>query len=222
MQSEKSEMKEFKEVYDEDYFERGIATGKSLYENYRWIPELTIPMTMAIIDYLGIKRGDSVIDFGCAKGFMVKALRMLGRDAMGIDVSRYAISNADPDVRGCCFRRVNGYAPCPELPFDFCIAKDVFEHIEPASLALDLHNITVDCLFVIVPLAENGRYRVPAYEMDSTHINRWSTDEWTVFFTENGWRLTGFEYRIPGIKDNWASFEKGNGFFTLRRAHAIN
>ena len=30
--------------YDEDYFLRGKQTGKSLYEDYRWLPELTRPM----------------------------------------------------------------------------------------------------------------------------------------------------------------------------------
>lgn len=205
------------DMYDADYFERGIATGKSLYENYRWIPELTIPMAMTIIDYLGIKRSQTVLDFGCAKGFLVKALRMLGRDAYGVDISNYAISNVDPDAVGSCFTRFNDGVPCPDFPFDFCIAKDVFEHIEPSHLAKDLCGINAGCLFVIVPLADHGRYRVPAYEQDPSHIIRWNEYEWSAFFKENGWRQIDFQFRIQGIKDNWESFETGNGFFTLKR-----
>lgn len=41
----------------------------------------------------------TVFDVGCAKGFLVKALRDLGVDACGIDVSEYAIENAAPSVR---------------------------------------------------------------------------------------------------------------------------
>jgi len=41
----------------------------------------------------------SVFDIGCAKGFLVKALRGLGAEAYGIDVSDYAIELADPDSR---------------------------------------------------------------------------------------------------------------------------
>jgi 2-polyprenyl-3-methyl-5-hydroxy-6-metoxy-1,4-benzoquinol methylase len=41
----------------------------------------------------------SVFDIGCAKGFLVKALRGLGVEAYGIDVSDYAIELADPDIR---------------------------------------------------------------------------------------------------------------------------
>lgn len=41
----------------------------------------------------------TVFDIGCAKGFLVKALRSLGVEAYGIDVSDYAIELADPGVR---------------------------------------------------------------------------------------------------------------------------
>ena len=72
-------------VYNESYFERGLESGLSLYQNYRWIPELTIPMAMTIIDFLGIKRHQTILDFGCAKGFLVKAFRLLYRSAYGVD-----------------------------------------------------------------------------------------------------------------------------------------
>lgn len=87
------------DMYGEDYFERGIQTGISLYENYRWMPELTIPFAMRIIDYLHIERGESILDVGCAKGYLVKAFKWLGRDAYGIDISSYAINNADTEIK---------------------------------------------------------------------------------------------------------------------------
>ena len=111
--------------FDEDYFERGIETGKSGYQNYHWIPELTIPFTMAMIDYLGINRYDTVLDWGCAKGYTVKALRMLGRLSWGVDISPYALRNIDHEVeKYCCHVEF-----LMKYYFDFCIAKDVFEHI---------------------------------------------------------------------------------------------
>jgi SAM-dependent methyltransferase len=41
----------------------------------------------------------SVLDVGCAKGFLVEELRGLGLEAWGIDVSPYAISCAGPGTR---------------------------------------------------------------------------------------------------------------------------
>jgi len=41
----------------------------------------------------------TVLDVGCAKGYLVKALRDSGLEAYGIDVSEYAVNAADPSVR---------------------------------------------------------------------------------------------------------------------------
>jgi len=44
-------------------------------------------------------QGKKVLDIGCAKGFMVEDLRGMGVDAYGLDVSPYAIGEADPAVQ---------------------------------------------------------------------------------------------------------------------------
>jgi len=43
--------------------------------------------------------GRKVLEIGCAKGFIVKDLRDFGADAYGIDVSQYAIDNAEDEVK---------------------------------------------------------------------------------------------------------------------------
>jgi len=202
--------------YDEDYFERGIATGKSCYENYRWIPELTIPMAMTIIDLLKIERGATVLDFGCAKGFLVKALRMLYRDAWGVDCSDYAIGKVDPEVKAFC-------GPIHSLVrhdgFEYLIAKDVLEHIEKEQLHdwLSVLRERGKKLLAIIPLGENGKYRVPAYEKDVTHRIKEDEIWWLETFAKAGWKVAWYDFRVPGIKDNWAMFDKGNGFYVLIR-----
>jgi cyclopropane fatty-acyl-phospholipid synthase-like methyltransferase len=70
--------------YDADYFLRGKASGKSLYDNYRWMPDLTKPMAERIIEHLGIELDDRIMDFGCARGYLVRALTELGQDAYGL------------------------------------------------------------------------------------------------------------------------------------------
>jgi len=67
--------------YDEEYFESGLATGKSCYLNYRWLPELTIKMAHNIIRYLDLKENEKILDYGCAKGYLVKAFRILDIEA---------------------------------------------------------------------------------------------------------------------------------------------
>ncbi len=77
-----------KKVFDEKYFEDGVRSRVSAYENYRWMPERTIREASSIINNIQF---DNVLDYGCAKGFMVYAMRLLGKEAYGVDVSEYAV-----------------------------------------------------------------------------------------------------------------------------------
>ena len=88
-----------KNKYNKDYYENGVAKGISGYDNYRWIPELTYPMAYSIFKNLKIKKKDKVLEFGCAHGFLVKALNDFKIDAYGVDVSSYAISKVDPSIK---------------------------------------------------------------------------------------------------------------------------
>ena len=66
------------DFYNEDYYENGLALGCSGYSNYRWIPELTIPMAYHIINGLNISENSRILDYGCAKGYLVSAFKLLG------------------------------------------------------------------------------------------------------------------------------------------------
>jgi SAM-dependent methyltransferase len=208
--------------YDSDYYERGIETGKSCYSNYRWMPEQTFAMAMTIIDYLNIKRGDTVLDFGCSKGFLVKALNILYRDAWGVDVSNYAIEQCDSQVKNKCILKSNEplmdswqIANYPKM-FDFCIAKDVFEHIEQDDLRQTLLSINANQMLAIVPLGEDGIYRAPSNNMDQSHVICENEYWWASLFECNGWRLKKITLKIPGIKDSYYDkYPTSHGFFIL-------
>lgn len=82
--------------YGEMYFDgpREYGYGGYRYDG-RWQP-----VARDIIKHFGLKPGDRVLDVGCAKGFLVKDLLALGVDAYGVDVSRYALMNCEPEVVG--------------------------------------------------------------------------------------------------------------------------
>lgn len=205
------------ELFDADYFERGIETGKSCYTNYRWIPELTMPMVMTYIDVLSLGRTETILDFGCAKGYAVKALRMLYRKAWGCDVSRYAIKSCDTNIKEY-LKLCNGYPVPFEQEFDSVIAKDVLEHINLQDLPGILSELRkcAKQMFAIVPLGnDEDRFIVPAYDLDKTHQLAKNEEWWMDRFRQSDWRVMSFRHRIEGIKDNWMHYPKGNGFFIL-------
>jgi SAM-dependent methyltransferase len=174
---------------------------------------------MTYIDYLGITREHKVLDFGCAKGYVVKALRLLYRQAWGCDISSYALEEADKNTR----RFLNICSPKDVVPFvfgfDFIIVKDVLEHISEFEIDRVLAQLLKSGkkLFAIIPLGENDRFVIPANNLDKTHVLAKNPGWWIARFEQNGWDLCDFQHRIPGIKDHWSHFEKGDGFFLLER-----
>jgi SAM-dependent methyltransferase len=208
-------------LFDENYFERGIATGLSLYTDYRWIPELTIPMCYEMVRLCAIEQHDTILDFGCSKGFVVKGFRLLGFEAFGVDISKYAINHSPEDVREFLTLIHPNQAlprpPEPRVKWDWIISKDVLEHIEEAELAHTVQNLRASGqnAYIIVPLGDGIRYNIPSYEFDVTHKVRRPIEWWHDMFTRNGWHIVFYDTKHGFIKKNWANVSDGNGFFIL-------
>ena len=221
---EKSSMLTFHEIesniYDEDYYERGVQTGKSGYQNYSWMPELTLRMAHHLITELDIQKNYKVLDFGCAKGYLVKALRLLSIDAYGIDASKYAIDCVDVALRNYC--QLVKADEKPNLPFDqldLIIAKDVFEHIPENQLSglLSYFSKHSKKLFMAVPLAHSGtsNFIVPQYHNDVTHITIKDKDWWLNMASTNGWKISLVTNNFVGLKENWTQKYKDGNLFAL-------
>jgi len=215
-------------VYNREYFENGIVSGKSNYVDYRWLPERTLSMAMIMIDFLGIDKKETILDYGCAKGFLVKAFRLLHRRAWGVDISKYAIENADESVLDFCFLKQDqtlATKALTSLPdsFDYCIAKDVFEHIEEKQLEQDLRWIwshEIDTMFAVVPLGAGGEFVAPANNADVTHVTCYPTTWWCDLFQNNNWKVKNIRFQLEGIKDAYyAKYPTAHGFFTLKRTN---
>lgn len=200
-----------------DYYLRGPQTGLSNYENYRWLGEPTMQACRKIIEYLGIRTGDSILDVGAATGMYVKAFRILGMRAYGFDISEWAVANADPLIREHMSTEMPGRA------FDWATMKDCAEHIpykELCDLFRKLNSSITQGMFVLVPLAvkTDGTYVRPEDEKDSTHVIRWTLDDWLNFLEINApdFNVNG-SYHIHGIKPASQTARHSCGFFTLTR-----
>jgi SAM-dependent methyltransferase len=201
------------EIFNEDYYQNGIEKGVSLYSNYRWIPELSIPIAHRLTVNLGITTEDKVLDFGCALGFIVKSFRLLGINAWGYDISEYAINNVPSDTEEYVYRGITWRSKT----WDWIICKDVLEHIPYEEIDETLQNLR-GCganIFVVVPLADGDKYNEPLYELDATHIIRENIEWWKDRFNGNRLPVRSAKYKMPGIKENWCT-QNANGFFILK------
>jgi len=216
------------DLYGEDYFERGIESDLSLYESYRWLPDPTISMVKSIVEYTGMAPGSSILDIGCAKGYMVRAFVELGFDAYGIDISQYAITHADETISNK-LTLVERMQPWPfnRDQFDWVITKDTLEHLtlhydplgkdELQFVLSECHRVSPKG-FHVIPMGDGTRYFCKDYEKDVTHVLRQSMDWWVKEFTDGDFEVLKKGYRVKGIKDRWYLIHsKGNGFFIMER-----
>ena len=201
------------EDYDKDYFENGIKTGRSGYENYRWLPERIYREIRTVINLLGINPKQTVLDIGAAKGFWVKGFRHYNIEAYGVDKSDYALQNADAEVKPFLSKEM------PKGKFDFVVSRNTFEHIEEEelkSILQKLYEIT-DVVFFTVPLVDPDTHEYIMQMLDKTHKIHWTNEEWIRACESCGWDNVQNFYKIKGIHDKWDTYPNAIGFYILRK-----
>jgi SAM-dependent methyltransferase len=119
----------------------------------------------------------TVLDVGCAMGFLVEALRDRGVEASGIDLSEHAIASVREDIRPYC--RVASILEPVSDRYDLVFCYEVIEHL-PASDAEaaigGLCSLSDDVLFSSTP---------DGYSED-THINVRPPGYWAGLFAKHG------------------------------------
>tara|TARA_E500000318_G_C3530052_1_gene200084 strand:- start:530 stop:1189 length:660 start_codon:yes stop_codon:yes gene_type:complete len=201
------------DYFNEDYYERGAETGKSLYSHYRWMPELTIPMAHHLSKYMDLHESEKVLDFGCAKGFTVKALRLLGYKAYGVDVSSYAISQIEEKTRKWCgVIQPQEALVCAEDGYDWILCKDILEHIPYDMIDLQLKVLYNGGkrVMAMIPLGDGEKYIIDSYELDKSHFIRESLHWWHEKFEEAGFDVDMSTYDMGPFKKNWQFEPEGN------------
>lgn len=192
--------------FNKDYYEDGIRKHLSGYQEYKWMPTRSIPEAIDIKNNFTF---ETCVDFGCAKGFLVHALRILGVEAYGEDISEYAINNCHPKVKK--------YLSLPNNnKYDLLIAKDILEHVEEKELPelLSLFITKANQFFFVIPLGDDNMFRIREYEVDITHVTKKDEEWWIELFTKCGIKITNFSYSLGSVKTKWTSiYPHGNGFF---------
>lgn len=202
------------EIYDKNYFENGIKTGKSGYENYRWLPERIYREIRAVIHLLGIEPKQTVLDLGAAKGFWVKGFKHYNIKAYGYDTSKYAFNHADKEVKKYLYRKF------PEnQKYDYIVSRNTFEHIKIPELQKLLKKCLkmTDVIFFTVPLIDpkTGDYIMQV--LDTTHEIKWTNEQWIRFCEDCGWKNVKIMFTLKGIHDKYENYPNSIGFYVLRK-----
>ena len=203
------------DFYDDQYFENGKQSGKGWLERYRWLPRRTFREALAFIDYLGLDDNSYVLEVGTAKGFLVKALRILEIKADGCDISTYALSFA-PD--GCWNSSdPKTWEEHANMGYTHIVIKDMLEHLTKEQLPTMLDNFAkvAKKMMCVVPMGDFGRYRIPEYHVEISHLIAENEIWWINVFQSHGWQVVKHCNHVEGIKDNWFYVPNGNHVFVL-------
>ncbi len=119
----------------------------------------------------------TVLDAGCAMGFLVEALRQRSIQAWGLDVSEYAIERVSQDVQPFC--SVGSVTKPLDRNYDLIVCIEVLEHLTPREAEQAIENFcrhSDDVLFSSTPFD----YK------EATHLNVQPIEHWAELFAQNG------------------------------------
>jgi len=175
--------------FGQEFFDGGRETG---YGGFSYQARFWKPVIPAFIRHWALTPESSLLDVGCAKGFMLFDLReaVPGITIAGVDISDYAIKHAKPKVR-----EFLSVANAKDLPFD----DDSFDVVLSINT---VHNLDQDeCAVALQEIERVSRVgafiTVDAYRNSEEHerMMAWnltaktimSVEEWTCFFNEVGY-----------------------------------
>jgi len=184
--------------YDADYYTAGTKSSYGPYGPGHWAVDLTV----MVVEYLA---PDSVLDVGCAYGYIVERLRRVKIDAWGFDVSAYAISQSvipsstwvgaaeDPNAYG-------------DTQVDLALATEMCEHLVPAQARAFLRNAYAhaDRMLLLIALDLGGDG--DPTEGDHSHINFRPLEWWLAELLDAGWNIgdaSRFNDDQRAIQMNW-------------------
>ncbi|HEX5989519.1 MAG TPA: methyltransferase domain-containing protein [Solirubrobacterales bacterium] len=139
-------------------------------------------------------RPTSVLDAGCAKGFLVEALRERGVEAWGIDISEHAISEVHESVREYC--QVGTLTAPLARRYDLIVSVETLEHIPPAEANAAVANLcaATDRLLLSTTPDDFG---------EATHLNVQAPEAWSAMLAQNGF-LRDVEHDVSYVTP-WAA-----------------
>jgi len=187
--SKTSKDKKIAQQFGKDFFDGSRNQG---YGGFTYNPRFWQPVIPTFQEHWNLKSGDSLLDIGCAKGFMLYDLKQLIPEikVYGVDISKYAIKNSKKEVKKYC--RV---ADAADLPFDD-------DSIDVVTSITTLHNLEENdlriALLEIERVAKRGSFiTLDAYRDDNEkdRMEAWNltaktvmrVDQWKEFFADVGY-----------------------------------
>ena len=175
--------------FGEEFFDGDRTHG---YGGFNYQPRFWQPVIPTFKAHWGLTSDSSVLDVGCAKGFMMHDFAELipGITVKGIDVSEYAIKNSIEDMRPHVEVADAKSLPYEDKSFDYVISVTTIHNLERAELVQSLREIErVARLgsFITVDAYRNDEEKERMLAWNLTAKTVLHVDEWKELFKEAGY-----------------------------------
>jgi len=175
--------------FGKEFFDGDRSHG---YGGFSYHPRFWQPVVPDLRKHFGLTAASSLLDVGCAKGFMLHDLALLipGITVKGIDISRYAIENAIEDMRPHLQVADARALPFADNAFDVVISITTLHNLERDDCARALREVErVSRLgsFITVDAYRNDEEKARMQAWNLTAKTVMHVDEWRVFFAEAGY-----------------------------------
>jgi len=162
------------------------------YGGFSYMSRFWKPVVPTFQDYWNLTPNSSLLDVGCAKGFMLHDLVELipGITVKGVDISQYAIENAMVHLKP--FIQVGNatHLPFPDKSFDVVISINTVHNLkrEECGKALkEIERVSRGKSFVTVDAYRNEDEKKRMYAWNLTAKTIMTVDDWILFFKDNGY-----------------------------------
>jgi SAM-dependent methyltransferase len=175
--------------FGKDFFDGDRNHG---YGGFKYMSRFWQPVIPTFQQYWHLDHLSSVLDVGCAKGFMLHDLAELipGITVKGIDISQYAIDNAIDDMKPHVQVADARILPFPDKSFDVVISINTIHNLERAECGKalqEIERVSRGKSFVTVDAYRNEEEKERMYAWNLTAKTIMSVDEWISFFAEVGY-----------------------------------
>jgi ubiquinone/menaquinone biosynthesis C-methylase UbiE len=162
------------------------------YGGFNYSPRFWQPVIPTLLDHFGLTGGSSLLDVGCAKGFMLHDLSELipGITVAGVDISDYAIERTIEDMRPHVEVADAKKLPFDDDSFDVVISINTIHNLDRGDCAealREIERVSRGKSFVTVDAYRNDEDRERMFAWNLTAKTMMSTDEWVQFFAEVGY-----------------------------------
>lgn len=183
------EDREISRRFDFDYFDGDRRHG---YGGFGYHPRFWTDTVDLFATHYGLTKDSSILDVGCGKGFMLKdfSLRLPGATLAGVDISRYAVDHADPDVAALVQVADASDLPFPDDSFDLVISINTVHNLDRAGCVrafAEIQRVSRGSAFVMVDGWKSTEEQELLQRWVLTARTMLSAEDWLVLMAEAGY-----------------------------------